>query len=184
MECMYVKDCSSTIVLQLSRPELHHREQHRNRRPEDQRKNRRAAREQQKSNSRTAVKKQRDSSSFNFVLRCARQHRRHRCTWLVTPNVQMIRIIASDPQRASSSSSSSSISSSSSSSSSSSTGIVGSGIAIESSKSRRRTEEQQESSSRATAGQQSRGNETRAARCVHLGLLVFLQHDIPVTCNR
>ena len=107
MECMYVKDCSSTIVLQLSRPELHHREQHRNRRPEDQRKNRRAAREQQKSNSRTAVKKQRDSSSFNFVLRCARQHRRHRCTWLVTPNVQMIRIIASDPQRASSSSSSS-----------------------------------------------------------------------------
>ena len=178
-----MKDCSSTIVLQFSRPELHHREQHRNRRPEDQRKNRRAAREQQKSNSRTAVKKQRDSSSFNFVLRCARQHRRHRCTWLVTPNVQMIRIIASDPQRASSSSSSS-ISSSSSSSSSSSTGIVGSGIAIESSKSRRRTEEQQESSSRATAGQQSRGNETRAGRCVHLGLLVFLQHDIPVTCNK
>ena len=98
MECMYVKDCSSTIVLQLSRPELHHREQHRNRRPEDQRKNRRAAREQQKSNSRTAVKKQRDSSSFNFVLRCARQHRRHRCTWLVTPNVQMMRVIAYVPR--------------------------------------------------------------------------------------
>ena len=67
MECMYVKDCSSTIVLQLSRPELHHREQLRNRRPEDQRKNRRAAGEQQQSNSRTAVKKQRDSSSFHFV---------------------------------------------------------------------------------------------------------------------
>ena len=69
VSCLFSQSCiigsstiTITVVLQLSSPELHHTEQHRNRRLEEQEKDRRAAGEQQQTNSRTAVQKQRDSS--------------------------------------------------------------------------------------------------------------------------
>ena len=60
MECMYVKDCSTTIVLQLSRPDLHHREQYRNRRPEDQR---RTEEQQERSSRATAGQQSRSNKA-------------------------------------------------------------------------------------------------------------------------